>query len=144
MSITDTNTAAPAGLTGAGDTHGFASNHNKMKGTPSMKMNQIPAVAIIALTMALSPTAFAKGKDVTITGEGQCAKCALHESKSCQNTITVEEQGKKTTYYLVQNEVSKEFHHNICKSPAKVTATGKVKEAHGKMELTPTKIDLAK
>ena len=109
-----------------------------------MKKNLISAVAIIALTMALSSTAFAKGKEVTITGEGQCAKCALHESKSCQNTITVEEQGKKTTYYLAQNEVSKEFHHNICKSPAKVTATGKVKKAHGKMRLTPTKLELAK
>ncbi len=109
-----------------------------------MKKNLIPAVAIIALTMALSPTAFAKDKEVTLTGEGQCAKCALHESKSCQNTITVEEHGKKVTYYLTQNEVSKGFHHNICKSPAKVTATGEVKEAHGKMEMTPTKIELAK
>ena len=54
-----------------------------------MKKNLISAVAIIALTMALSSTAFAKGKEVTITGEGQCAKCALHESKSCQNTVTV-------------------------------------------------------
>jgi RecG-like helicase len=109
-----------------------------------MKKKLIPAVAIIVLSMALSSTAFAKGKEVTITGEGQCAKCALHESKSCQNTITVEAQGKKTTYYLAQNKVSKEFHQNICKSPAKVTATGEVKEVHGKKEMTPTKIELAK
>ena len=72
-----------------------------------MKTKLTPVVAIIALTMALSSTAFAKGKEVTITGEGQCAKCALHEAKSCQNTITVEEQGKKITYYLAQNKVSK-------------------------------------
>jgi RecG-like helicase len=109
-----------------------------------MKTKLTPIVAVIALMMALNPTAFAKGKEVTITGEGQCAMCALHESKSCENTITVEEHGKKVTYYLTQNEVSKGFHHNICKSPAKVTATGEVKEAHGKMEMTPTKIELAK
>jgi RecG-like helicase len=109
-----------------------------------MKTNLIPVITVIALTLALNSTAFAKGKAVTITGEGQCAKCALHESKSCQNTITVEEQGKKTTYYLAQNKVSKEFHQNICKSPAKVMATGEVKTVHGKVELTPTKIELAK
>jgi len=104
----------------------------------------IPAVAVIALTMGLSSTAFGKEKEMTITGEGQCAKCALHESKSCQNTITVDEHGKKVTYYLTQNKVSKDFHDHICKSPAKVTATGEVKDVNGKMELTPTKIALAK
>jgi hypothetical protein len=128
----------------AGAAHGSTINHNKMKGTQNMKTNLTPALAILALTMAFGPTAFAKDKEVTINGDGQCAKCALHESKSCQNTITVEEQGKKTTYYLAQNKVSKEFHHNLCKSPAKVTATGKVKDVHGKMELTSTKLELAK
>jgi len=109
-----------------------------------MKTNLIPAVGVIGLTMALNATALGKDKEVTITGEGQCAKCALHETKSCQNTITVDEHGKKVTYYLAQNKVSKEFHDHICKAPAKVTATGTVQEEHGKMELTPTKIELVK
>jgi RecG-like helicase len=109
-----------------------------------MKKNLIPATVLLALTMAFNPAALGKGKDVTITGEGQCAKCALHETKSCQNTITVEENGKKVTYYLAQNKISKDFHDNICKAPAKVTATGTVKEEHGKMQFAATKIELAK
>lgn len=109
-----------------------------------MKSKLVPALAMIALTMAISSAAFAKDKEVTLTGEGQCAKCALHETKTCQNTVTVEEQGKKVIYYLTQNKVSKDFHDQICHAPAKITATGTVKAAHGKMELTPTKIELAK
>jgi hypothetical protein len=109
-----------------------------------MKTNLIPAVAVIVLTMAFNPAAFAKDKEVTLTGEGQCAKCQLHETKTCQNTITVDEQGKQVTYYLTQNDVSKKFHQQICKAPAKITATGTIKKANGKLELTPTEIDLVK
>jgi len=42
----------------------------------------------------------------------------------------------------VHNDVSKKFHGKVCKSTEKVKATGTVKEVDGKMELTPTKIDL--
>lgn len=98
------------------------------------------AVAVTA-TLAFS----AQGADEkTITGEGKCAKCALKEAKSCQNVVQVKEDGKTVTYYLTQNEVSKKFHSNICTETKKVTATGAVKKVDGKMELTPTKIELAK
>jgi hypothetical protein len=40
--------------------------------------------------------------------------------------------------------VSKKFHENLCQDSKKVTATGTVKEVNGKMELTPSKIELAK
>jgi hypothetical protein len=36
------------------------------------------------------------------------------------------------------------FSHNICKSPAKVTAISEVTEAHDRIGMTPTKIELAK
>ncbi len=109
-----------------------------------MKRNVLTLVSVLALSLTASSRALADDKEVTVTGTGQCAKCSLHETKSCQNTITVEENGKKVTYYLAQNKVSKEFHHNICSDSAKVKATGTVKEAHGKLELTPTKIELVK
>ena len=101
------------------------------------------ALAAFLLT-ALAVPAFASGKEVTITGEGTCAKCALHETDKCQTVIQTEENGKKVTYYLAQNKVSKDFHSNVCEKPQKVTATGTVKEKDGKMVLTATKIDLAK
>ena len=102
------------------------------------------------LLLAIATPAFAdekeKGKDktVTITGEGKCGKCALKETDECQNVIEVEKDGKKTTYYLAQNELSKAFHKNICKENKKVTATGTVKKEENKRVLTVSKIELAK
>jgi hypothetical protein len=108
-----------------------------------MKDKMTTALIAIGL-LFLCGGATIPGKEKTITGEGKCAKCALKETDSCQNAIVVEQKGKKVTYYLTDNDVSKEFHDHICKSSAKVKATGVVKEAGDKMELTPTKIELVK
>lgn len=80
----------------------------------------------------------------TVTGEGKCGKCAMKQTEKCQNVIEVKEGDKTVTYWLVDNEVSKKFHANICQAPAKVTATGTLKEDGGKQMLTATKIELAK
>jgi hypothetical protein len=96
------------------------------------------------LALALALPAFAGDKEITITGDGKCAKCVLKETDKCQNAIQVEKDGKKTTYYLVENDVSKKFHENLCEESKKVTATGTVKEVDGKQQLTAKKIDLAK
>jgi hypothetical protein len=101
------------------------------------------ALAALLVTV-LATTAVAASKEVTITGEGMCAKCALHETEKCQTVIQTQEDGKTVTYYLAQNKVSKEFHENVCKESHKVTATGTVKEKDGKKVLTASKIELAK
>lgn len=101
----------------------------------------VAGVAVLLLAATTMRT-FAAGDSVTITGEGKCAKCALKETKECQNVIQTEKDGKKTNYYLVANDVSKEFHGKLCKESRKIKATGTVKEVDGKMELTPTKIEL--
>ena len=85
------------------------------------------------------PTFAADKTEVTVTGDGQCAKCALKETKKCQNTIKTAD-GKM--YYLADNKVSKDFHEDLCKEAKKVTATGTVKEVDGKKELTVSKIEL--
>jgi dihydroxyacetone kinase len=65
----------------------------------------------------------------------------LHETKECQDAIeTTDASGKKVTYYLVNNDLAKDFHDNICKETKKVTATGTVKKVDGKMEMTATKL----
>jgi len=84
-----------------------------------------------------------ESKEITISGNGKCAKCALKEADSCQNAIQVEKGENKGTYYLTQNSVSKEFHDNICKETKKVKATGTVKEVDGKKEFTASKIEVA-
>ena len=100
--------------------------------------------SIIALAGLLAMPALAADKEVTITGEGKCAKCALHETDKCQTAIQTEVNGKTVTYYLAQNDTSKDFHENICKKSEKVTATGVVSEKDGKKILTVSKIEAAK
>ena len=101
-------------------------------------------VAGLAFGIAFTAQAESKDKTITITGKGCCAKCCLKEAESCQNAVTVEKDGKKATYYFVQNDVSKEFHSNICKEVKAVTATGTCKKVDGKLQFTATKIELAK
>ena len=104
------------------------------------KLFPMLAVAVLFSGMTLVVARETK----TLTGEGKCAKCALQETDSCQNAIEVEEGGKKVTYYLAQNPVSKAFHGKICKAPKKITVTGDVKEVDGKNEITATKVELVK
>ena len=108
-----------------------------------MKRSLLAMLLVSGLTMTLAFKARA-ADEKTITGEGKCGKCALKETKECQNVVQVKEGDKTVTYYLVHNAVSKKFHENICEETKKVKATGTVKEVDGKMQLTPTKIELVK
>ena len=108
-----------------------------------MKKSLALVAGVAVLLLAAATVRTLAGESITITGEGKCAKCALKETKECQNVIQTEKDGKKLSYYLVANDVSKEFHGKLCKETKKVTATGTVKEVDGKLELTLTKIELA-
>ena len=108
----------------------------------------ITALAAGVLLVGLTPHLSAvdmTSKEVTITGSMVCAKCALHETKECQNVVQVTQDGKTVNYYLEQNDVSKAAHDAICTgSPEKVTVTGQVTEKDGKQTMTPTKIEPVK
>lgn len=102
---------------------------------------------MIAAAFFAASTAFAaeaKTTEVTVVGKGQCAKCALHQADDCQNTITVSEGGKDQLYYLAENDVSKDFHDQICKGPKQIKVTGAIKEVAGKKEITASKIEVVK
>jgi hypothetical protein len=108
-------------------------------------MRSVFATALAALaTLALAAPLLADDKEVTISGTGMCAKCELKETKKCQNAIQTEKDGKKVTYYLEDNQVSKDFHKNVCTSTEKVKATGTVSEKEGKMQLVASKIEVVK
>lgn len=83
-------------------------------------------------------------KEVTLMGKGACAKCALHQTDTCQNTITVTEDGKDQVYYLAPNSVSEDFHDNLCRKSQPIKVTGTVQEVDGKKQITASKIELAK
>jgi aspartyl/asparaginyl-tRNA synthetase len=108
------------------------------------KLFPLLAVAVLFSGLALVVRA-ADDKEKTVTGEGACAKCSLKETKTCQNAVTVQEGGKKVTYYLTKNKVSNDFHKNVCQTTEKIKVTGTVKTEpkDGKAgEITPTKIEL--
>ena len=112
-----------------------------------MKRLTTAAVACMAglLLFAFTSAARAEDKEMTITGEGKCAKCSLKESDKCQ-TVIVQGKGEKAKkYFVVQNDIAKEFHSNICHESKMVKAIGTVKkDADGKLEFTATKIEVVK
>jgi hypothetical protein len=95
----------------------------------------------VGLTTALTIKA---ADEKTISGEGTCGKCGLKETKACQNVVQVKEGGKTVNYYLVQNDVAKGFHKNVCQATANVKATGTVSEVDGKKQFTASKIEVVK
>lgn len=87
-----------------------------------------------------------KGEKITLKGDGLCGKCALKETKTCQNVVIVTKDGAKKTYYIVHDKVAKDAHQKIgfCGAkkdkPAKVKITGTCKEEDGKLVFTAEKI----
>ena len=108
------------------------------------KTGALIALMGMVLFVLAMPTLAEDKKEVKISGEAKCAKCVLKETAKCQNVIQTKEDGKTVSYYLAQNDVSKNFNEDVCTEGKKVTATGTVKEVDGKKELTATKIALAK
>jgi hypothetical protein len=113
-----------------------------------MKTTKLFAIIAAAVVLAASTsklTAADADKETTMAGNLVCAKCVLHETKECQNVLQVVDNGKTNNYYLVQNDVSKNFHDNICGTAGeKATVTGTVSEMDGKETLTASKIEAAK
>jgi hypothetical protein len=105
----------------------------------------VAAGLLLAVSTSRLLAADATSKEVTITGNMVCGKCTLHETKSCQNVIQVQQDGKTVNYYLTKNDVSDAMHGDVCHGDSKsVTATGSVTEKDGKEILTATKLEAAK
>lgn len=94
----------------------------------------------------LALVSFARATDETkaVTGEAKCAKVDLKTQSTCQTVIQVTDGKTTTNYYVADNEVAKKFHPQICGHPQKVTATGKVTSQNGKLEITPSKLELVR
>jgi hypothetical protein len=104
----------------------------------------IATTLAIAIACLLSVRAAEASKEKTVTGTAKCAKCALKQSDTCQNVIEVKKGNKTTVYTLADNDVSKDFHKNICKENKDVKATFTVTEDKGKKVFTAKKIELVK
>ena len=97
------------------------------------------SIQLLATIAALGIASTAFAKDVTLTGEGKCAKCALKKADKCRNVVEVKDGDKTTTYYL-KGAASDKFHKEICGETKKVEVVGEVSEADGKKWLTVSSI----
>ena len=98
---------------------------------------------VAALAFGTATLRADEGKEVKLSGEGKCAKCALKETKECQNVVQVKNGDKTTTYYLKGDE-SQKFHKNLCGDTAKINVEGKCVKDGDKLVVTVAKIELAK
>lgn len=108
-----------------------------------MKITKLfPSLAAGFMAATLTLAALADDtNEVTLTGMMVCGKCKLHITKKCQNVLQVEQNGTNCNYFLTQNQVSKDFHSNICTTDGeKATVTGTVKEKDNQEVLTASKI----
>jgi hypothetical protein len=86
-----------------------------------------------------------RAEDTKIAGDAMCAKCELKQVDACQMAIQVKNaDGKKETLLVENNQVSKDFHKNICKETKAVNGEGAITEKDGKKTITLTKIYLSK
>ena len=101
-------------------------------------------LSVLAAALLLSPAGFAADKEVTLKGEGKCAKCSLKETTTCQNVVVVKEGDKSVTYYIDHDAVAKAFHSEVCTETKAISVTGVVKEVGGKKTIDATKITAGK
>lgn len=92
--------------------------------------------------LAIAGMARAGDEVKTITGEAKCADVDMHAQSTCQTVVQVKQGEAMVNYYVVENEASKGLHEKICGNPQQVTATGTVAQKEGKLEMTPTKVEV--
>jgi len=81
----------------------------------------------------------APSKEVTLEGEMMCARCNLHETKSCRSVLKV----KDVKYYFTDNAVARENVEKVCGGGSKhAIVTGVVSEQDGKKQITPSAVKL--
>jgi hypothetical protein len=111
-----------------------------------MKKLVLIGLSVFAFSLSSNTAFAAKDKEVSIKGEAQCAKCSLHQSDKCATAIVTKKKGKEVTYYVVDNDASKQGlpHTEICKENKQVKAKGTVHEVNGRKELTVSSIEVVK
>jgi hypothetical protein len=107
-------------------------------------MKKLIIAAFAAAALLTASTSMAADKEITLKGEGKCAKCALKKADQCQNVIEVTDGDTKVVYWMEANDVAKAFHKNVCSDTVKMTAVGKVSEKDGKQMLVASKLEVQK
>jgi hypothetical protein len=93
------------------------------------------------LVAAMSLTGAAQDKkEVTLKGDGTCAKCELGQTQKCQDALDVKEGDLKGVYYIT-GKAAKGLHKDICKGRKPLTVTGAVSTKDGQKWINAVKIE---
>lgn len=110
-----------------------------------MKTLVMSATTILGLFLVSQSIQADDKKEVTLKGTILCAKCALKETKNCQNAIQVKDGDKTVTYYFDDKGTKEGYHEPVCGGEKKEgTVTGTVAMKDGKQVVKPTKVEYAK
>ncbi|MCL4837359.1 MAG: hypothetical protein KJ058_05295 [Thermoanaerobaculia bacterium] len=106
-----------------------------------MKKTLAFAFALLLL-LAAAPALRAGEGEVTLSGKIACGHCTLKLEglTSCQDIFVAERDGQSVNYWLVKNDVAKEFGHT-CAGEKKVTVTGKILDQDGHTWIEASKIE---
>ena len=110
-----------------------------------MKAIALFAATMLGLILVSQSIQADDKKEVTLKGTILCAKCALKETKKCQNAIQVKDGDKTVTYYLDDKGMKEGYHESVCGGEKKEgTVTGAVSVKDGKQIIKPSKVEYAK
>lgn len=106
-----------------------------------MKRATARAMVWMAGLMAFAAMAIAAdaAKEVTLTGEIGCAKCAFSVAKECATAIRVT-AGETKTIYLFDEAADKKYHSEMCQDVKHGSVAGVVSEHDGKQVITVSKL----
>lgn len=97
------------------------------------------AGGVLFLALALTGEAQDK-KEVTLKGDGQCAKCSLGKTEKCQDAIDVKEGDNKGVFYI-KGKGAKGLHKDICKGTKPLTVIGVISEKNGQKWIEASKVE---
>jgi hypothetical protein len=99
----------------------------------------------LVIGAAMTATAQAADKEVTLKGTILCAKCELQQTDKCTTAIQVKENGKDVIYYFLDKGSKETYHEEVCGGGKKEgSVTGVVSEKDGKKWIKPSKVEYAK
>jgi hypothetical protein len=93
---------------------------------------------LLVLAMAMTGEAQDK-KEVTLKGDGVCAKCGLSQTQKCQDALEVKEGDAKGVYYI-KGKGAAGLHRSICQARVPLTVTGVVSTKENQKWIEASKV----
>lgn len=109
----------------------------------------VAACLILLLTVSLlrirpEPVRYQPARMITVSGDGVCVACILHEGRDHKAAIRVHEDGQTHIYYVSPKSLTDPVQNRLCQAPTPVIARGEVRQQGGRLALAAQSFELAK